>query len=92
MHAESEKWNDHRNELFLKMLAPVSDSKCTVMVELKTFTPLRIYLDSEAKTNLAQYSSVLDLRSIVSYKAVVQNVTFYLRVFSYMSVFPYLIY
>jgi hypothetical protein len=52
------------------------------------YTPLCVYLDSEAKTfHLALYSSILRLN--VSYEATVDNVTFYLRLFSYMSVLPF---
>ena len=48
------------------------------------YTPLRIYLDSEAKTiHLALYSSILDLRSNVLHEATVQNVTIDLMVLSY---------
>ena len=48
-----------------------------------------MYLDSEANVlNLALYYSFLDLRLNVSYEVKVQNVTFYLRVFSYISVLP----
>jgi hypothetical protein len=38
---------------------------------------------------LSLYHSILDLRSNVSYEATVQNVTFYLRTFSYTSVLPF---
>ena len=39
--------------------------------------------------NVSLFSSILDLRSNVSYAVKVQNVTFYLRVCSYISVLPF---
>lgn len=46
----------------------------------QVYTPLLMYLDSEVKMfHLALYPSILDLRSNVSYEAIVKNVTFNLK-------------